>query len=167
MDAQSVLILTAELGIGIAGFAAVAVAVAAQGSGKHSSLQVAQVNTMMFGSLGVVFFAYLPMLISLGMLESSATWRVPSVLYLLWHSGFAYRLARGIPAWREEAGFSVRHTWFAVWALSISMSLNLYNAALPGTSWPYLASLACGLAIPSSRFVQIVGSLWSIEKGSS
>lgn len=164
MDVQSLLVLLAELGVGIAGFAAVAVAVASQSSGAHSRLQVAQVNTMMFGSLGVVFFAMMPMLIALAVPESPAVWKVPSFLYMLSHLIFVFGLYKGIPLWRTLPGYDIRYTWFAVCALFVSIGLNIYNVVHLGAGWPFLASLAVGLAIPSSRFVQIVGSLWNEEQ---
>ncbi|MEO0436283.1 MAG: hypothetical protein AAF098_05190 [Pseudomonadota bacterium] len=163
MDVQSLLVLLAELGVGIAGFAAVAVAVASQSSGAHSRLQVAQVNTMMFGSLGVVFYALIPMLIALAVPESPAVWKVPSFLYMLSHIIFLVGLLKRIPAWRRFPGYDIRYTWFAVCALLVSVGLNFYNVVFLGTGWPFVASLACGLAIPSSRFVQIVESLWNVE----
>ena len=166
MDVQSILVLIAELGIGIAGFAAVAVAVASQKSVQHSSLHVAQVNTMMFGSLGVVFMALLPMLIALAAPGSSFIWLVPSLLYAIAHLSFAIQLLRRMPTWRHQPGFSMQHTIFAFSALSMPIGLNTYNLLFAGTSWPYLASLACGLAVPSSRFIQIVGSLWQQESAS-
>ena len=163
MDVQSLLVLLAELGVGIAGFAAVAVAVASQSSGAHSRLQVAQVNTMMFGSLGVVFFSLMPMLIAMAAPGSPAIWKVPSFLYMLSHIMFIIGLYKGVSAWRTLPGYDVRYTWFAVCALLVSVGLNFYNVLFLGAGWPFLASLACGLAIPSSRFVQIVGSLWKQE----
>lgn len=110
--------------------------------------------------------AVLPMLIALALPGSSYIWLIPSFLYSLAHLTFVIQLVRRLPTWRELPGFSMQHTVFALSALSVSIGLNIYNLLYAGTSWPYLASLACGLAVPSSRFIQIVGSLWQQEDAS-
>ncbi len=156
MDPQSVLVLAAELGVGIAGFSSIAAALGSRTSSAQREVRRAQVVLLVGASLAVSFFAYLPMVLALALPESLSFWRVASTLYAAWHIFILIRFVLRNLASRQTA---TRFRWFTAFTIAIAVSLNIYNVVLAGVGWPYLASLACGLLVAGTSFIQLIGSV--------
>ena len=74
MDPQEVLSLAAELGIGLAGFSSISAALKARRPTGEARFQKARVNTLVYSSLGVAFFAYLPMVLGVALEDHGGVW---------------------------------------------------------------------------------------------
>jgi len=160
VNPQDVLVLAAELGIGLAGFSSLSAALKSRGSKNHTRYQRARVNTLVFSSLGVALFAYVPMVLALALDDPGIPWQITSAIYGLWQLGGLIEHLRSVPAFRDQPDFSPGQVSIAAVAFALSIALNLYNVTIAATAWPLLASLACGLVVAGSRFMQLVASLW-------
>ena len=163
MDPQSVLVLAAELGIGLAGFASVAAALQSRGSGEASRFLRARVNTLVYSSLGVALFGYAPMVLAIALDDPDRTWRISSLVYGTWQGLALADHLRSVPVFRHQPDFSRRQVGVAGAAFGLSIALNAYNFLVAAEAWPYLASLACSLVVAGSRFARLVRLFWALS----
>ena len=120
----------------------------------------ARVSTLIYSSLGVSFFAYLPMVLTIALEDEAIVWRSTSAIYGFWQFLALAAHVRSYPTFRTQPDFSVGAVGLAALAFALSVTLNAYNVIAVAESWPFLASLACALVVAGSRFAQLVDSLW-------
>ena len=165
MESQDVLVLAAELGIGLAGFASLSAALRARVTDDRNRFQRARVSTLVITSLGVSFMAFLPMVLSLALADDRLLWRLVSALCGTWHLLTLIEHLRSVADFRTQPDFSPGAAALAAIAFTTSIGLNAFNAFSAATSWPFLGALLCALLVAGSRFVQLVDSLWADDDG--
>ena len=156
MDAQGTLAIAAEVGIGLAGFSAVAVAIAASRTADDRRAEWVHLRSLLQSSFAVVLLAYLPMVLSAADVETTTLWRIASGVYL------AYLGVTSIVVVRSGDRTAIGTTpWVVVVSLvGVSTGFNLYNLVAAHGAWPYLAALASGLSIAFSQFAFVIRRLF-------
>ena len=147
MHWESALTTAAEVGIGIAGFSGVFVAIARRNSGEWSPPQALALEVLLVASGAAIFASLLPFLLLEIGLSPSSTWAAASLVYGLWLPGIAaFRLRQ-----TTRAGASNR-SWMVLVTASVA-ALVLANAAWFRTSSPYMAAVYWQLFVAFHSFV--------------
>lgn len=167
MDTQSTLSIAAEIGIGIAGFSSIASAILSRSVTDDLDANWIQLRTLLQTSFAVTLLAYLPMVLGSAALSEPFTWRIGSSVYALWVAFVilnGHQVLRGLmKSHGVTGGFAIVTGLLGV----ASLSLNVLNAIFLGEGWPYLAALACGIAIAFILFGLLVRGLWIARKTSA
>ena len=165
MDTQAALAIVAEIGIGVAGFSGIAMAVLTRSVRELVETRWVELRTLLVTSLAIVLLAYLPMLLGAGSLSDTVTWTIASGVYGAW---VLFSVAVFFGGFRRLAGVSghTRRTALVTFGLACtSLVLSVLNVAALQTGWPYLAALACGMLVTFIQFVSLVRSLWESVDG--
>ena len=162
MNAQSSLATSAEIGIGIAGFAGIAGVLRRRGQGAWTPHDIFRMRILLRGSFAVVLLSLLPIALATTAVEETTQWFVASGLYAVF---LALAFAVGIRQLRRELGLSTElfERSCALFLPSIAIlgfTLNIANVVIFRTAWPYLFSLVLALTLAFVQFVRLLRSLW-------
>jgi len=150
----------AQLGIGLAGFSGIVVALGYRPQ-QLSSLDRVRVLALLFSSLGAALFATLPLILAASWSSPALIWRVSSLAFAAALLGFhAFTLSR--PRTLSSADRAALHP--AMWVLAVGGSLIfslllLWNAAGRGgepSPGPYLWALYYQLVYSSVQFIRLL-----------
>lgn len=129
----------AEIGIGLAGFSGLAVALRKR-AGPLSEIQIYRMSILFALSLGAMFLSLLPHVAHELGIGNESTWIVASLAMLIWSGLFLYwwiassrRIARAAPEifnWRAFATMAAGHTINLL--LQLSVVLSLFDTVMPG-----------------------------------
>ena len=155
MDPQTTLSTAAEVGIGIAGFSTIAATFAQRRGQAAPAATWVLLRSLLQSSAIVVFFCYLPMVLSQTGLHENHIWRFASCVYIAWII-FAFIQNMRDPV-AQSPDRSLRYISIGFGA--VSLSLNVANALFVTAAWPYLAALASGLFIAFSHFYSLIRQL--------
>ena len=161
MSAESFLTSSAEVGIGIAGFAGIAVVLGHRGQGTWTRQDIDRMRLLLRASFAAVLLSLLPLALFSTTLSERILWTVASSIYTVFVIAATFTDIREI---RRAIADSIerpkRASTYFVAISSISISLNLVNVAFLQTAWPYLFALLGSLTFAFIQFVRILHSLW-------
>ena len=162
MGAEAFLTTSAEVGIGIAGFAGIAGILGHRNQGIWTRQDVYHMRTLLRASFSAVLLSLLPLALFSTTLSSQTLWTVASGMYttfLIVVTVTTFRLLREATSYDQ-----IRREPFASFTsaaiLITGISLNLVNVAFLRTAWPFLFALLLSLTVAFLQFVLILHSLW-------
>ena len=144
-----------EVGIAIAGFTGIVIALSKRDAGADARALL--VSILLLTSIGSVSFSFLPMLLSLAGLEDSTVWCVSSSAFLVYIAGvFTYRSRQiGSVRPRSSAPVMVGGSLFIAGVL-----LQIPNAFAWRAAWPYLVLIVAYVLYSFSVFVTLIWDVW-------
>jgi hypothetical protein len=161
MTPESFLTTSAEIGIGIAGFAGIASVLGYEGRDGWTPQNIIRMRILLRASFGAVLLSLLPIALASTEMSDKLLWGRSSAIYAAWT---AYILLAGLYGLR--GGFTstepveTSYVVFLVGALLAIITLNVTNLVLLQTAWPYLFSLLLTLTIAFVQFVRLLRGLW-------
>ena len=160
MHWESALVVAAEVGIGIAGFSSVFVAIARRSSDDWQPSQAVLLEVLLFASGAAIFASLLPFLLFEVGFSASSAWAVASAVYGLWLAGITvFRM-------RQGSRLGVTGLPRRAWAILLSSSvpaLVLVNAAWFRTPWPYMLAVYWQLFGAFYCFILLLRSVSRVE----
>jgi hypothetical protein len=161
MDASDALATIAEIAIAVAGFSGVAAVLGRRSQGEWSPLDVFRLRSLLLSSLSIVIFCFLPIVLSLTVLESSLVWALSSGAWATWLAfTFATRSSQ-IRRITAATGDPIDRR-YAIFILSIGLvALLLHGANLLSfrVAWPYVAAATCLLIASFSYFFRLLRTI--------
>jgi hypothetical protein len=145
-----------EVGISIAGFTGIVIALSRRDGGESSRALL--ISILLLASIASVFFSFLPMLLSLAGLDDSTVWSTSSATFLTYIVAvFAYRLRQlGAVRPRSSAAVVVGGMVFLSGVL-----LQIPNVIWLKAAWPYLVLIVAYVLYAFSVFVTLLWNVWS------
>lgn len=143
-----------EVGIAIAGFTGIVIALSRRDGDE--SARALLVSILLLASIASVFFAFLPMLLSLGGMGDASVWRACSAIFLV------YIVGVGVYRWRQ-IGTARRASPAVVAGGSLFLAavlLQLPNILVWGAAGPYLVLIVAYVLYAFSIFVALVWDVW-------
>ena len=163
MEERDTLFTFAEFAVGLAGFAAVVVAINRRAGPSQGATRY-RIEALLVASISAGLSAFVPVcLVSLGLPESYA-WRAASGLYLIILGGgawFAIARARSLPASaRAEISWSLLLVvQVATVFILLLLALNAAAVFIESGPGPYVLALFLQLSAASAMFVRVVLAL--------
>jgi hypothetical protein len=151
---NSMLTLAGEIGIGIAGFSSVIVALALAGDEDWRFSKRTNLNMLLVSSGTAIFFSLLPFyLLEIGF-SLPNTWAIGSGLYFVFASGILmYRVIR------QSRALDIRSSWPSGVVLGICLVLSAANAVVWKLSWPFLTIVYWQLLIAFLIFGKLLAGI--------
>ncbi len=152
---DTVLTSAIEVGIAIAGFTGIVIALSKRDANADSRALL--ISILLLTSIASVFFAFLPMLLSVAGLDDSTVWTASSAAFLAYISVvFSYRLRqRGAFPARSRAAVSLGGAIFLV-----GVVLQIPNVFILNSAWPYLVLIVSYVIYSFSVFVTLLWNVW-------
>ena len=159
---ESMLTLSGEIGIGIAGFSSVIVTLAISGDEEWHFTRRTNLNMLLISSGYAIFFSILPFyLLEVG-LDLSITWAVSSGSFFLIASGtLIYRLVR------QSRAFGKSDSWMLLMTL-FNLCISATNVFVWQVAWPLLTVVYWQLIISFLIFTSLligIGGMREPTKG--
>ena len=163
MDSEGILTGIAEVGVALAGFAAlVAIFRRTQGPLKHAAMLA--VRTLIELSLSIVFFAFLPLVLFQFELSATAVWFGASLATVSIGTGLQLLSAARLRLLYGE-GWRAPSWWYYILGLSIAavaLGAQVVNLFVKGPAL-YIAGLLAMIVIASLQFLASVAGRWRSE----
>ena len=160
MKGSDELTLLAELSVGFAGFVAIFMLFARRG-GTFLPADSVRITATIWASFGTLFISLVPLLLALTERTETEVWKLSSWIFLVFIAVvdlFVFRMQSAIPD-EEKAKIGAANNYVA-WGLSAVMFgllvSNIAGIPSPASSFPYVTSAVCVLAIAVSNFLAIV-----------
>ncbi len=152
---ETVLTSTIEVGIAIAGFTGIVIALAKRDADANARALL--VSVLLLTSIGSVTFSFLPMLLSLAGLPDSTVWATSSAVFIVYAVAVSVYRARQISSLehRTPASFRAGVSLFVAGIL-----LQIPNVFWWRTAWPYLVLIVVYVLYSFSVFVALVWDVW-------
>jgi len=144
-----------EVGIAIAGFTGIVIALSKRDAETNSRALL--VSILLLTSIASVFFSFLPMLLSLAGLADPTVWRTSSAAFLIYMAAvLAYRVRQfGAVRPRSSAPVALGGSLFLAAVL-----LQIPNALSWTAAWPYLVLIVAYVIYSFSVFVTLLWDVW-------
>ena len=161
MTPESFLTASAEIGIGIAGFAGIASVLGYEGRDGWTPQNIVRIQILLRASFGTVLLSLLPIALASTGMDNERLWATSSVICAVLA---AYTLVVGLYGLR--GGFTSTepvepsYVSFLVGSLFAILTLNVANLVSFQAPWPYLFSLLLTLTIAFIQFVRMLRGLW-------
>jgi VIT1/CCC1 family predicted Fe2+/Mn2+ transporter len=156
MKVDLLLATFANLGVALAGFSGIVVAVGGHARGEWSSRDRYLLTALLTSSGGSTLLSVLPLMLASAPLAEPTIWVVSSASAVVLQVGLLAVRARKIS---READTRIRERFVLVASYgggAAFMILQLVNCFWLRTSWPHLATIAWHLAISFTVFVRLV-----------
>ena len=161
MDTDTILTTAIEVSIAIAGFSGIVVALGPRGTPRWPETSRIQLSALLLGTIAVVAFAFLPLVLSAAGVGSLRIWTISSgahALYLLGVIGHrAWQIKRvsvsDVPPAMIAAGA------FAV----VAFGLQLANLVALQTAWPFLTAIIVMLLSCFAVFASLLYAVWAAD----
>lgn len=159
MAATGELALIAELGVAFAGFLAIFL-IFARREGRFSPPDSLRVRSILISSFFAVFFALLPLALSLYGMRTHTLWRIASGagLFIGVLAGLAIARRQLALTPEERATVGNLHTivaWGLVFLAAVLFAGNTLGMFGEPAAAPYVTALICSLGVATSNFVTI------------
>ena len=155
LPAEVVLTSAIQVGIAIAGFTGIVVALS---RGRHiSARERISVSILLLASIATVTLAFLPMIFLNAGVSERATWMTSSILFLIYFvSVISYRVHQ----FRKSRVSMPPQVSLGIAFLGISALLQVANAIFMRESWPYLILVVSYVIYTFLVFAYLLWSLW-------
>ncbi len=158
MIAEDVLVTTAEVAIGLAGFSGIVAAViGSRASVRWSPAQKFRLTELLRTSFGAVVFSLFPLILLSAGVSNSTSWLVAS---LTWLGYIGVAIALQVPRYRAiwpEARAETPWPVYVVFTILIAtVSLQLFNVVFLRVAWPYLVTILGSLIVGFIMFVRLL-----------
>ena len=161
MTPESFLTASAEIGIGIAGFAGIASVLGYEGRDGWKPQNIVRIQLLLRASFGAVLLSLLPIALASAEMSDESLWGSSSAIYA---ALAAYALVTGLYGLRggvtSTEPVEPSYIFFLVGSLFAIITLSVANLMLFQTAWPYLFSLLLTLSIAFIQFVRLLRGLW-------
>ena len=156
MEPQDLLIVSAELGVAIAGFAGVVSVFGARRREEWSFVERFRLESLLTASLTTVALALLGLVLLAADVESSSAWRLSSSAWALSAVFFLSRSYSRLRVALAEGGTVSRPYSAAVYgSLGFAIVLQIWNVVAVGEFWPFFVGLSLGLLCAASFFRRV------------
>jgi len=157
---QEALFAVAEFSVGLAGFAAVFVALVRR-SGQWEAASAFRLELLLFQSLPAGLFAFLPVAFDLIGVGSSIVWRLSSLLFGLGQVLFAIAVRRRFHRLPAEAKAALSSSllymgYVAIGLMVVALFANAAGWPVRANAGPYFTALVVLLALASTNFIRTV-----------
>ena len=157
MHWASMLVVSAEVGIGIAGFAGIFAAVARRTPEHWGATSALTLRVLLSASGAAIFASLLPFVLLEAGLPEGTVWSFASALFGIWTVGvLTVRLREHYRA-LGTAPPPAAITRYAIAAATAV--LLVVNAALLHAPWPYRAAVYCNLLLAFLAFVRLLRAI--------
>jgi hypothetical protein len=151
---ESALTVTAEVGIGIAGFSGLFAAVARRGPENWGGKEQVSLEILLLASGSAIFASLLPFLLLESGISSSACWAIGSALYGSWQGGvliMRVRQRRSLDTGPLDGGSLSRYV-----VGSVVVVLHATNSLFIQSSWPYMVGIYFQLIVSFLAFRRLL-----------
>ena len=156
LTADIVLTSAIQVGIAIAGFTGIVVAISK--GAKISARERISVSILLLASIATVTLAFLPMIFLNAGVSERSTWMTSSILFLIYFvSIVSYRVTQ----FRRSGVTMPRPVSLGIGFLGISALLQAANAIFIRDSWPYLILIVSYVIYSFIVFAYLLWSLWT------
>jgi hypothetical protein len=157
MESEGILTALAEVGIAIAGFSGIVVALQHR-SGRWLEIDKVRFSMLLQLSLASVFWSLIPILLHLVNPAKTFVWAWSSGLWLAYIlATLVYRLPRNIPAvtaapepWSRFMGA------YMFTSLTLQVLLQTTNLVWLREAWPHVLTILLGLFLASLFFIRLL-----------
>ncbi len=158
MIAEDVLVTTAEVAIGLAGFSGIVAAViGGRASVRWSPGQKIRLTELLRTSFGAVVFSLFPLILLSAGVSNSTSWLVASLTWLGYMGvAIALQVPRIRAIWPEARAESPRTIYALLTILAASVSLQLFNVVFLRVAWPHLVTILGSLIVGFVMFVRLL-----------
>ena len=158
MDASDLLLVGAEVGVAIAGFAGIITTYQFRDRTKINRSQVAGLSLIVIGSLGAAFCCVFPLLLSVFGVEDSTLWAICSCVMLVGVGRSMFvneRDLRGVVRTKSQRliNGAIQGVSFLI---VLSLILNTADLVFHREAGPYVFAILWGLSITSYMFVRLL-----------
>jgi hypothetical protein len=158
MIAEDVLVTTAEVAIGLAGFSGIVAAViGSRASVRWSPIQKFRLIELLRTSFGGVVFSLFPLILLSAGVSNSTSWLVTSLTWLGYIGvATALQFTRVRALW-PEAHAETPRTVYALHTIWIAtVCVQLFNAVFLRVAWPHLVAILGGLIVSFLMFIRLL-----------
>ena len=151
---ESALTVTAEVGIGIAGFSGLFAAVARRNPENWGGTEQVSLEILLLASGSAIFASLLPFLLLEAGINSSACWAIGSALYGSWQAGILVmraRQRRGLDTGPLHGESLARYV-----VGSAVVVLHAINSVFIQSPWPYMVGIYFQLLVSFLAFRQLL-----------
>jgi hypothetical protein len=158
MIAEDVLITTAEVAIGLAGFSGIVAAViGSRASVRWSPIQKLRLTELLRTSFGAVVFSLFPLILLSAGVSNSTSWLVASLTWLGYIGvAIALQVPRYRAIWPEAHAETPRTIYFLFTILIATVSLQLFNVVFLRLAWPHLVTMLGSMIVGFIMFVRLL-----------
>ena len=151
---ESALTVTAEVGIGIAGFSGLFAAIARRSPENWGAAEQVTLEILLLGSGSAIFASLLPFLLLEAGLDTSACWAIGSALYGTWQAGIL------VMRTRQSRSLDTGPIHGDMRALLVAGSaivvLHATNAVFIQSPWPYMVGIYFQLLLSFLAFRRLL-----------
>ena len=156
LSAEVVLTSAIQVGIAIAGFTGIVVAVS---RGGHISVRERiSVSILLLASIATVTLAFLPMIFLNAGVSERSTWMTSSILFLIY---FVSIVSFRVMQFRRSGTTMPPAVAYGIGFLGIAALLQVANAIFIRDSWPYLVLIVSYVIYTFIVFAYLLWSLWT------
>ena len=151
---ESALTVTAEVGIGIAGFSGLFAAIARRSPENWGATEQVSLEVLLLASGSAIFASLLPFLLLEAGISSSACWAIGSTLYGSWLAGILVMRARQ----RGSLDDGPLH-WELLVRYAVGCAvviLHVTNSVIIQSPWPYMVGIYFQLLVSFLAFRQLL-----------
>jgi hypothetical protein len=158
MIAEDVLVTTAEVAIGLAGFSGIVAAViGSRASVRWSPIQKLRLTELLRTSFGAVVFSLFPLILLSAGVSNSTSWLVASLTWLGYIGvAIALQVPRYRAIWPEAHAETPRTVYILFTILIATVSLQLFNVVFLRVAWPHLVAILGSLIVGFVMFVRFL-----------
>ena len=158
MIAEDVLVTTAEVAIGLAGFSGIVAAViGSRASVRWSPVQKYRLAELLRTSFGAVVFSLFPLILLSAGVSNSTSWLVTSLTWLGYIGvAIALQVPRVHAIWPEAHAESPRTIYVLFTILIANVCLQLFNVVFLRVAWPHLVAILGSLIVGFVMFVRLL-----------
>lgn len=152
---EFVLSSTIQVGIAIAGFTGIVLAVKSRNNLHH--VQKILISILLISSIAAVVFSFLPMLLISASISESNTWALSSSIFLIYFIGIIiYRRYQ----FRKTSTDIPTAIQILISLFAMAAVLQIPNIFYFKAAWPYLILLIIYILYSFSVFVQLLWLFW-------
>jgi hypothetical protein len=156
MNAADLLTTFAQLGVALAGFSGVVVALGARPTGQWSSREQQLLTILLGTGGGVILWSILPLLLLAAELSERKVWLISSGSWCLAQGAVLVVRARGLARDRDAQTQERGLVTFAFLGGISALAIQLANLIWLAVAWPHLAAVAWQLALSFLVFVRLL-----------
>jgi hypothetical protein len=146
---EDVLLMTAQLGVAIAGFSSVASAVSDRQRAAGSARRRFANSVLVTSSISAVAWSVIPLVLISAEVAADVVWQIASAGWVAFQGGAAvYRLRET----RELGGAPSLSARVFLAPLSVCVALQLWNAVGSSQAWPHLVGVVFSLFVAMVSF---------------
>ena len=155
VPAEVVLTSAIQVGIAIAGFTGIVVALS---RGSHiTARERISVSILLLASIATVTLAFLPMIFLNAGVSARSTWMISSIVFLGY---FVSIVSYRVNQFRKSGVSMPPPVFLGIAFLSISALLQVANAIFIRDAWPYLILVVSYVIYTFIVFAYLLWSLW-------